>query len=180
MALWRTSGNEREKQRVSFFRTLPGMVCLLAFVVLVAGDVFWLLTDGTWKFAKSPKQPQTSGDSIRIAREKRAKVLNYVKPTATAEMGDLGGKYFGQTPDPAKTRHYYIAAEPVQWDFMPGNKDEVCGMPLPAPVVAKHLVWKVRYFQYTDASFTKRVPQTERLGILGPVLRGLVGEYIEV
>src|SRR3984957_16492376 len=166
MALWRTSGNEREKQRVPFFRTLPGLVCLLAFVVLVAGDVFWLLTDGTWKFAKSAKQPQTSGDSIRIAREKRAKVLNYVKPTATAGMGDQGGKYFGQTPDPAKTRHYYIAAEPVRWDFMPLGSDPVCGMSPPANVMAWHLVRKARYFQYTDATFTERVPQAPRLGIL--------------
>lgn len=63
---------------------------------------------------------------------------------------------------------------------MPGNKDVVCGMPLPAPVAANHLAWKVRYFQYTDGTFTHKVPQPERLGILGPVLRGVVGEYIEV
>ena len=95
-------------------------------------------------------------------------------------MGDLGGKFFGQTPDPARTRHYYIAAEPEKWDLMPSGSDVVCGMPVPAPVMAKHLVWKVRYVQYTDATFTKKVPQPARLGILGPVLRGVVGDYIEV
>src|SRR6185312_3240194 len=39
---------------------------------------------------------------------------------------------------------------------------------------------KARYFQYTDGTFTQRVPQPARLGILGPVLRAVVGDYIEV
>lgn len=103
-----------------------------------------------------------------------------IKPTVTSSMGDVGGKYFGQTPDPAKVRHYYIAAEPVQWDFMPLGSDPICGM-TPAPnVQASHLSRKARYFQYTDGTFTKRVPQSPRLGILGPVLRGVVGDYLEI
>ncbi|HEY2082330.1 MAG TPA: hypothetical protein VGI88_06055, partial [Verrucomicrobiae bacterium] len=103
-----------------------------------------------------------------------------IKPTVTASMGDVGGKYFGQTPDPAKTRHYYIAAEPVRWDFMPVGSDPICGMTPSANVLAWHLVRKARYFQYTDGTFTQRVPQASRLGILGPVLRGVVGEYLEI
>ena len=46
---------------------------------------------------------------------------------------DLGGKYFGQIPDPAKTRHYYIAAEAQKWDYLPSGSDVVCGLPLPQP-----------------------------------------------
>jgi manganese oxidase len=103
-----------------------------------------------------------------------------IKPTVTEKMGDQGGKYFGQPPDPAKTRHYYIAAEPDQWDFMPAGSDPVCGMTPSRDVLANHLIQKARYFQYTDGSFTERVPQTPRLGILGPVLRGVVGEYLEI
>ena len=103
-----------------------------------------------------------------------------VKPTVTTNMGELGGKYFGQTPDPAKTHRYYIAAEPVQWDFMPIGSDPICGMTPPANVTAWHRVRKVRYFQYTDGTFTERVPQSPRLGILGPVLRGVIGDYIEI
>jgi len=167
-----------------WFVTTPfGMGCAIALVLLVAGDVFWLLTDGTWRFSQSGKPPTdvaTSTESDRIARERRDRVANYIKPTVTVEMGDLGGTYFGQAPDPSKTKHYYIAAEPEQWDFMPSGSDVVCGMPVPLPVAANHRVWKARYFQYTDGTFTKRVPQTARLGILGPVLRGVVGEYIEV
>ena len=103
-----------------------------------------------------------------------------IRPTVTAKMGDPGGKYFGQTPDPAKTHHYYIAAESDQWDFMPLGSDPVCGMTPSADVKARHVVPKARYFQYTDGTFTKRVPQAQRLGILGPVLRGVVGDYLEV
>ena len=103
-----------------------------------------------------------------------------IRPTLTAKMGDLGGKYFGQTPDPAKTHHYYIAAESDQWDFMPLGSDPVCGMTPSADVQARHQVPKARYFQYTDRTFTKRVPQAQRLGILGPVLRGMVGDYLEI
>jgi manganese oxidase len=112
----------------------------------------------------------------------RGQVVNAynIKPTVTAEMGDWGGKYFGKAPDPVRTRHYYIAAEPEQWDFMPLGGDPICGMTPSADVSAKHRFWKVRYIQYTDASFTKRAPQTPRLGIMGPVLRGVVGDYLEI
>jgi len=103
-----------------------------------------------------------------------------IKPTVTAKMGDMGGKYFGQTPDPAKTHHYYIAAEPDRWDFMPAGSDPICGMTPSADVTARHLIRKVRYFQYTDATFTQRVQQPPRLGILGPVLRGVVGDFLEI
>jgi manganese oxidase len=107
-------------------------------------------------------------------------IASDVKPTVTSTMGDMGGKYFGQTPDPAKTRHYYIAAEPVQWDFMPLGSDPICGMTPSANVLAWHLIRKARYIQYTDATFTQHVPQAPRLGILGPVLRGVVGDYLEI
>ncbi len=103
-----------------------------------------------------------------------------VKPTVTTNMGELGGTYFGQTPDPAKTHHYYLAAEPDEWDYMPIGSDPVCGMTPSADVNARHLIRKARYFQYTDGTFTERVPQAPRLGILGPVLRGVVGDYLEI
>lgn len=103
-----------------------------------------------------------------------------VKPTVTPEMGDVGGKLFGKPPDPAKTRRYYIAAEPVQWDYAPLGNDPVCGRILPPPVQDHRPVNKLRYVQYTDATFTARVFPTERLGILGPVLRGVVGETLAV
>ena len=95
-------------------------------------------------------------------------------------MGDRGGKYFGQAPDPAKTRHYYIAAEPEIWNFAPQGLDPVCGRTFPASVLLNRASWKIRYVQYADPDFSARVLPTERLGILGPVLRGTTGQFIEV
>lgn len=103
-----------------------------------------------------------------------------IVPTVTVEGGDTGGKLFGQVPDPGKTRHYYIAAEPVQWDYAPIGSDPVCGKPLPPPLQGNQKVGKLRYVQYTDATFGSKVFETERLGILGPVLRGVVGETLAV
>src|SRR6185312_17220200 len=87
--------------------------------------------------------------SVRTANAQTSFAYD-IKPTVTSSMGDVGGKYFGQTPDPAKVRHYYIAAEPVQWDFMPLGSDPICGMTVSPNVQAWHLVRKARYFQYTD------------------------------
>jgi manganese oxidase len=109
-----------------------------------------------------------------------APLTNAIPPTVTAQMGDVGGKFFGRSPDPARTRHYYIAAEPQLWDYAPQGQDPVCGKPLPPPVVAQRTGVKIRYVQYTDETFTSKVIETPRLGLLGPVLRGVVGEYLKI
>jgi len=95
-------------------------------------------------------------------------------------MGDPGGKFFGKIPDPAKTRHYYIAAEPELWNFAPQGADPICGKTFPASLLLNRVSWKIRYVQYADANFTARVLPAERLGILGPVLRGTTGEYLAI
>ena len=100
--------------------------------------------------------------------------------TVTPEMGDVGGKYFGRTPDPVKTRHYYIAAEPELWNFAPLGQDPVCDKALPSRLLMNRSSWKIRYVQYADPNFTVRVLPQKRLGIMGPVLRGVTGQYLEV
>jgi FtsP/CotA-like multicopper oxidase with cupredoxin domain len=100
-------------------------------------------------------------------------------PAIAAEPAP-GGTFFGQVPDPAKSRHYYIAAEQVLWDYAPGGRNEVCGDPLPSTLIQERVASKVRYIQYTDATFTTRIPETPSLGILGPVLRGVTGEFLVV
>ena len=103
-----------------------------------------------------------------------------IKPTVTVETGDTGGKIFGRTPDPRKTRHYYITAESELWDFVPAGRDEVCGMPLPPTLTRNPKAGKLRYVQYTDATFTAKAIRNPALGIMGPVLRGVVGETLAV
>lgn len=104
-----------------------------------------------------------------------------LQPTVTVQTGDTGGMTFGRKPDPKTTRHYYIAAEPELWDYAPVVSEPMCGTPLPPSATSNHeRVGKLRYVQYTDATFTAKMLPTPRLGILGPVLRGVVGETLAV
>jgi hypothetical protein len=58
--------------------------------------------------------------------------------------------------------------------------DPVCGKTFPTPLLLNRVAWKIRYVQYADPNFSARVLPSERLGILGPVLRGTTGEYLAV
>jgi FtsP/CotA-like multicopper oxidase with cupredoxin domain len=78
------------------------------------------------------------------------------------------------------TRHYYIAAEPVVWDFAPSNRDLVHGGPIPEPWTNSHVFNKVRYIEYTDSTFSHRKAQPEWLGVLGPIIRAEVGDTVKV
>ena len=80
----------------------------------------------------------------------------------------------------AATRHYYIAAEDVTWDFAPSGHDLLTGEPLPPPWLQKHQWPKTRFIEYTDNTFTTPKPQPEWLGILGPIIRAEVGDEVLV
>lgn len=92
----------------------------------------------------------------------------------------LGCSFLAALPCFAVTRHYYIAAEDVTWDYAPSGWDLLEGKPLPI-VWGQHTKWpKSHYVEYTDASFSVRKPQPEWLGILGPVIRAEVGDTVVV
>jgi hypothetical protein len=80
----------------------------------------------------------------------------------------------------AATRHYFIAAEDVTWNFAPSGVDLIAGAPIPDPWVVKTQWPKTRYIEYTDATFKTKKPQPEWLGILGPMIRAEVGDSIVV
>ena len=103
-----------------------------------------------------------------------------IKETVTAEEKDAGGTFFGAKPPPEKTRHYYIAAEAITWEWVPGGKNTTKDMPLPPGVIARPSTIRARYVQYTDATFTTRMPDVPQMGLLGPTLRGVAGEYLAV
>jgi hypothetical protein len=90
------------------------------------------------------------------------------------------GTFFGKTPDPKRTHHYYIAAETELWDYAPEGQDVICGEPLRSPLSENRKAVKYRYFAYTDSTFSAKVKAEPSLGILGPVLRGVVGDYLVV
>jgi FtsP/CotA-like multicopper oxidase with cupredoxin domain len=120
------------------------------------------------------------GAATAVAQPSASHGMMPIEPTVTAAMGDVGGRFFGRPPDPGKTRHYYIAAESELWDYAPRGMQMMCSRALPPPVAAQPRASKIRHVQYTDDSFEARVMQNPRLGILGPVLRGVVGEYFAV
>lgn len=80
----------------------------------------------------------------------------------------------------AATRHYYIAAEDVPWNYAPTGHNLLNGSPIVQPWSLK-LEWvKTRFIEYTDDTFTTQTQQPEWLGILGPVIRAEVGDEIVV
>ena len=90
------------------------------------------------------------------------------------------------------TRTYFIAAEEIAWDYAPSNMNRISGQPF-GPLES---VWTARgpdrigkvyrksvYREYTDSTFSERKETPEEwrhLGILGPLVRGVVGDTIVV
>ncbi len=90
----------------------------------------------------------------------------------------------------ATVRTYYIAADEVNWNYMPGGGDRVGMAEAYARFFATrgpHLIGpiyrKAIYRQYTDATFKHlkpRRPQDAYLGLLGPIIYAEVGDTIRV
>lgn len=90
-------------------------------------------------------------------------------------------------------RDYYVAAEVELWDYTTPGGEERCrtfadesgvhAINVSASAPHGSRFYKARYVGYTDATFTTRLPasvETAHLGILGPVLRAVVGDTIRV
>jgi FtsP/CotA-like multicopper oxidase with cupredoxin domain len=90
-----------------------------------------------------------------------------------------------------RTRTYFIAADTVTWDYVPGARDEIAGTPYadtaffgdakPRPVSTAYR--KVLYREYTDSTFRTLKPPPpawQHLGFLGPLIRAVVGDTIRV
>jgi hephaestin len=89
-------------------------------------------------------------------------------------------------------RTYYIAADEVDWNYAPADHDHMTGKPYDeraryytesGPDRIGPIYRKAVYHEYTDASFTTVKPRPaawEHLGVLGPVIRGEVGDTIKV
>ncbi|HYL61637.1 MAG TPA: multicopper oxidase domain-containing protein, partial [Candidatus Methylomirabilis sp.] len=93
---------------------------------------------------------------------------------------------------PGKVRTYYVAADEVNWDYAPSGRDEAMGhafdeVEKPYVESGPHRIGreykKAIYREYTDASFSTlklRAPEDQYLGLVGPILRGEVGDTIKV
>ncbi|HLG06548.1 MAG TPA: multicopper oxidase domain-containing protein [Gemmatimonadales bacterium] len=90
------------------------------------------------------------------------------------------------------TRTYYVAADEVVWDYAPTDSNLITGRPwegfdpvvmVSAPDRIGRKFKKAIFREYTDSTFATlkpRPPEWEHLGILGPLLRAVVGDTIRV
>jgi FtsP/CotA-like multicopper oxidase with cupredoxin domain len=91
-----------------------------------------------------------------------------------------------------QTRTYYIAAVEVDWDYAPTGQNQITGGPFDETAnvfvqTGKERIGRVYrkavFREYTDATFAAQKsagPRWDHLGILGPVIRGEVGDVIKV
>jgi Multicopper oxidase len=114
--------------------------------------------------------------------------------------GVSAGKSGGDSSrNPAgKVRTYYIAADEMPWDYVPGGMDGITatpfkavglfmggaspgGKPVEKPVPTSYV--KALYREYTDNTFHTLRPRSaewEHLGFMGPLIRAEVGDTIRV
>lgn len=103
----------------------------------------------------------------------------------------LGSSMVNRPGVAGRTRTYYVAADEVSWDYVPGGVEQITGRPFadtgffakapPRPVGTTYL--KALYREYTDGTFRTlkpRPPEWEHLGFLGPAIRAEVGDTIRV
>jgi len=108
-------------------------------------------------------------------------------------FGAYPARIHAAPPEPkGTTRTYYVAADEVQWDYTPSGRDEAMGMDFDeigkaftesGPHRIGHIYKKAVYHEYADATFSTRKtrsPEEQYLGILGPILRGAVGDTIKI
>jgi len=102
---------------------------------------------------------------------------------------DVGGAPFANN---GVTRPYFIAADPVDWDYAPLHMNAITGEPFddvantyvqsgPGRIGSTYV--KCLYRAYSDASFKHLVPRPAAdgyFGLLGPVIRAEVGDTIRV
>ena len=95
----------------------------------------------------------------------------------------FAGVLLAISPDAAAqgvTRHYFIAAEDVLWNYAPTGQNQIHGGPIPQPWTNFTRWKKVRYIEYTESNFQTRKPQPEWLGVLGPIIRAEVADTVMV
>src|SRR5574337_733949 len=92
----------------------------------------------------------------------------------------------------AQTRTYFIAAVDLDWDYAQTGINQISGNPFgvgenvfvqSGPERIGKVYKKAAYREFTDGTFTVLraiEPRWQHLGVLGPVIRGEVGDTIQV
>lgn len=91
-----------------------------------------------------------------------------------------------------RTRWYYIAADELEWNYVPMGKNMITGQPFTpfqqmfttsGPHQIGGISRKALYREYTDKTFNTlkpRAAEDEYLGFLGPVIRAEVGDTVKI
>jgi manganese oxidase len=131
-------------------------------------------------------------EEVRGKRHRRLVLVALTIGVAAASVSLLGGTAETATADDVQERHYYIAADEVEWDYAPSGINEISGEPFGEEentfvAGGRNRIGKVYrkalYREYTDETFTTLKAVTaewEHLGTLGPVIRAEVGDTIVV
>lgn len=121
--------------------------------------------------------------------------VGFVIAASLLALGGVGAAVVVATADDGcggTLRTYYVAAEPVMWDYAPSGYDQVTGGPFdqqaltfmaPGDGRIGRAYHKAMYMAYTDGTFTtpvERRASEAHMGILGPAIRGEVGDTIRV
>ncbi|MBF0502089.1 MAG: multicopper oxidase domain-containing protein [Candidatus Riflebacteria bacterium] len=118
---------------------------------------------------------------------------NFSQPiTYVVNTPGLSRKEFTIIVKPGKLRKYFFASEDILWNYAPTGMNVITG----APFTEEEKVFtangngfigcvykKALYFEYTDDSFSIKKdipPEWKHLGFLGPVIRAVVGDRIEI
>ncbi len=103
-----------------------------------------------------------------------------------AVSGALEAKSAAEEAGQPRVRTYYIAADEVQWNYLPSQPLNILGGDneiVPARPPKTNTYTKVIYREYTSDDFKTlkpRTPEWEHLGILGPLIRAEVGDVVKV
>lgn len=166
------------------------------------GDQFELLASSTAVADMTPENPGIWQLHCHVNDHKKAGMLSLYK--VETALGSSAPSETCADLSSGTERTYYIQAEAVEWDYYP-PADAASGVDLCSggtlSFAEQPATWtkfaqraleangedrigtsftKAQYVEYTDATFTTKKAQPSWAGILGPTLRGAVGDSIKV
>jgi len=131
-------------------------------------------------------------DSLKIVAISALVAVGILSLLLVFQPHQLEHEESATTYGPGQTRTYYIAADEVKWDYAPTGINQITGKPFDevAQTYVKNdkdrigrVYVKAAYQEYTDDTFTKLKPVSDKwrhLGILGPAIHAEVGDTVKV
>ncbi len=107
-------------------------------------------------------------------------ILLFCQGCVSVNVQEVPSNGGSNQPYQVQTRQYFVAAEEVEWDYAPLATDPLEQKPIPIPWGSQTKYQKIRYIEYTDDTFLVKKEQPQWLGILGPIIRAVEGDTIEV